>query len=227
MSEFKLFDRGAEKTALLIPGWATDYRIFNSLDLDANYLMPIEFSPLGFDEDLIEAMAKYRIDRISVIGWSMGGFIGADLLSKYKDRITDITFIGVRKRYQRDEIESTGSYLKKNKTAFLCRFYKDCFSGEEKEELSAFKAGLMKSYLNEMSMDTLLEGLQYLSTSRIRPQSLTGVDVKFIHGEEDRIAPIKEILELKDGSPNIKLVTVRGAGHIPFLRKDFREIFLA
>ncbi len=170
-------------------------------------------------------MDRYGIDRISVIGWSMGGFIGSDLLSKCKDRITDITFVSVRKGYSKEEIEATKSYLNKNRTAFLYRFYNDCFSGEERKELSAFKTGLMKSYLNEMNMNALLEGLQYLSTSRIRPQNLAGVKVKFIHGEEDRIAPIKEVLELKDELPDMRLIVIKGAGHIPFLKKSFKEIF--
>ncbi len=224
MSEFKLFDRGRKETVLLIPGWAADYRIFDSLDLDANYLAPVIFSPFDFEKNFIEAMDRYGIDRISVIGWSMGGFIGSDLLSKCKDRITDITFVSVRKGYSKEEIEATKSYLNKNRTAFLYRFYNDCFSGEEREELSAFKTGLMKSYLNEMSMDTLLEGLRYLSKSRIRPQSLTGIKVKFIHGSEDKIAPIKDVLELKDECPDIRLITVKGAGHIPFLKKNFKEV---
>ena len=224
MSEFKLFDRGAKRTALLIPGWAADYRIFNSLDLEANYLMPIEFSPFDFEKSFIEAMARYNIDKISIIGWSMGGFIGSDLLSRCKDRITDITFVSVRRGYPKEEIEATRSYLKKNKTAFLYRFYNDCFSGEERKELSAFKAGLMKNYLNEISMDTLLEGLQYLSTSRILPQNLAGINVKFIHGTEDKVAPMKEVLELKDQLPDARLIAVKGAGHILFLKNSFREI---
>jgi len=224
VSEFKLFDRGVKETVLLIPGWAADYRIFNSLDLNANYLMPVKFSPFNFEKSFIEAMTRYSIDRISVIGWSMGGFIGYDLLSKCRDRIIDITFVSVRKEYPKGEIEATRSYLKKNKTAFLYRFYNDCFSGEEKGELSAFKKGLMKDYLNEMSTDLLLEGLQYLSASRIKPQALAGVKTKFIHGEEDKIAPIKEVLELKDELPDMRLIAIKGAGHIPFLKKSFKEI---
>lgn len=225
MSEFKLFDRGRKEAVLLIPGWAADHRIFDSLDLDANYLVPVIFSPFDFEKGFIEAMTKYGIDKISVIGWSMGGFIGSDLLSKHKDRITDITFISVRKGYPKEEIEAARSRLNKNRAAFLYGFYNDCFSAEEKKELSAFKAGLMKSYLNEMNMNALLEGLQYLSTSRMRPQNLAGVKVKFIHGEGDKIAPVREVLELKDELPDMRLVVIKGAGHIPFLRKGFKEIF--
>ena len=41
-SEFKLIDRGFKDTILLIPGWAADYRIFDSLDLEFNYLLPMK-----------------------------------------------------------------------------------------------------------------------------------------------------------------------------------------
>ena len=38
--KFKYIDRQKPETAVLVPGWATDYRIFDTLDLDYNYLMP-------------------------------------------------------------------------------------------------------------------------------------------------------------------------------------------
>lgn len=225
MSEFRLFNRGAKGTILFIPGWAADYRIFDPVELDANYLMPLRFSPFDFEKGLLETMAKHRLDKISIIGWSMGGFLGSDLLSKYKDRITDVTFISVRKGYTKEEIGAVEAYLKENKTAFLRGFYNDCFSKEEKMELSVFKKGLMKSYLNDISMDTLLEGLRYLSASRISLQALTGVKVRFIHGEEDNIASIKEVFELKESLPDAELIAVKGAGHMPFLKNSFKEIF--
>jgi pimeloyl-ACP methyl ester carboxylesterase len=218
MSEFKLFDRGAKGTILFIPGWAADYRIFGSLELDANYLMPLSFSPFDFEKGLLETMTKHRLGKISVMGWSMGGFLAFDLLSKYKDRIADITFISVRKGYTKEEIKTVEAYLKENKAAFLYRFYNNCFSKEERRELSVFKKGLMKSYLNDISMDTLLEGLRYLSASRISPQALAGVKIKFVHGEKDNIAPIKGVIELKEGLPDAELITVKGAGHMPFLK---------
>jgi pimeloyl-ACP methyl ester carboxylesterase len=224
MSEFKLFDRGFKDTVLFIPGWAADYRIFNSIDIDANYLMPLVYSPFDFDMDLLRSMNKYNLDRVSVIGWSMGGFIGHDLLLKHKDRIADITFVGVRKEYTEEEIESSRNLLKKNRAAFLYRFYSECFSKEEGRERSCFKNGLMRDYLNEMNEGILLEGLQYLSSSRIKPQVLRGIKTKFIHGLKDRIAPVKEVMELKEEAPDMELITIKDAGHIPFLKNNFKEI---
>jgi pimeloyl-[acyl-carrier protein] methyl ester esterase len=225
MSEFKFFDRGAASAILLIPGWATDYRIFGSLDIRANYLIPVKFSPFDFEKDLLEAMSKNKLKSISIIGWSLGGFTAFDFLSKNKDKVDSVTFVSVRGGYKKEEIEGTRNYLNKNKTAFLYKFYNDCFSGNERDRLSCFKKGLMKNYLNEMSLETLFEGLDYLSASRITPQALKPGKVRFVHGAEDRIAPVKEAIELKDDMPGVELIVMEKTGHMPFLSESFKNIF--
>ena len=81
--EFKFFDRGYNSTTLLIPGWASDWRIFNTLNLDSNYLVPTLFSPFDFDKGLLDILNQNGLKVIAVMGWSMGGFIAYGLLSKY------------------------------------------------------------------------------------------------------------------------------------------------
>jgi pimeloyl-ACP methyl ester carboxylesterase len=225
MSEFKLFNRGFDRTILLIPGWAADYRIFSSLNLYGNYLMPVEFSPFDFEEGLLEAMGANGINRISVMGWSMGSFLAFDLLSRYKDWIDRVIFISAREAYGADELEDAKAHLKKNKRAFLYKFYNRCFFKAEKQELSYFRKGLMKAYLDQMRLETLLEGLDYLSAGRITPRIPDGIEIKFIHGEEDSIAPITEARILKNNLPGARLIAVPSTGHMPFLKHNFKEIF--
>ncbi|MDP3790772.1 MAG: alpha/beta fold hydrolase [Candidatus Omnitrophota bacterium] len=224
MSEFKLLDRSAGSTILLIPGWATDYRIFNPMDIKANYLVPVRFSPLDFEKNLFDEMDKNDLDKVSIMGWSMGGFMAFDLAKKHPPRFDSVTLVSVRERYEGGEIKETMSYLKKNKTAFLYKFYNDCFSKNERDELSRFKKELMKDYLNTMSLDTLLDGLEYLSGSRITPPGPNGMKVRFVHGEEDRIAPVEEARSLSEKFPGSKFIPIETAGHIPFLKNDFDKI---
>lgn len=224
MSEFKLLDRSAKTTTLLIPGWAADHRIFNSIDINSNYLMPVKFSPLDFEKNLFDAMDKNKLDKISLLGWSMGGFIAFDLIKKHRQKFSSVTFVSVREGYEEGEIRETISYLKKNKTAFLYKFYNDCFSENDRNGLSRFKKELMRDYLNTMNMDMLLEGLEYLSKSRITTQPLSGVKVRFVHGQEDRIAPIKEAHVLSDCLPGSEFTAMKATGHIPFLKNDFNRI---
>ena len=80
MSKFKYEPKGAEGAILLIPGWATDYRIFSGLDIGYNILLPVEFSPFGFCKGLLDAMDDNHLKKISILGWSMGGYIACDLL---------------------------------------------------------------------------------------------------------------------------------------------------
>lgn len=224
-SAFKFFDRGFKDTLLLIPGWATDYRIFGRLELDFNYLMPVEFSPLNFEERLESALKNEGLDGISILGWSMGGFMASDFISAYPGAAKEAALVGVRRSYEEDKIERVKAYLRKNKRAFLYRFYCECFSNNETEALSWFKENLMKDYLLNMNLDSLLEDLDYLLKARIELGKAEGIKLTFIHGQEDRIAPIEEAMELKKHLPGAEFISVKRAGHMPFLAADFREIF--
>lgn len=224
MSEFKFIDRGYNSTTLLIPGWASDWRIFNTMNLDSNYLVPNVSLPFDFDKGLSGALEQNGLKKITVIGWSMGGFIAYGLLSKYRDIIDEAILISVRRRYEKESIENIKIYLKKNARAFLCKFYKDCFSPNESERLAWFKDNLLKEYLDLMDLDMLLEGLDYLSGAEIDTVNTGSTKLKLIHGDEDKIAPIKDAYELKRSMPKAEFIVVSGSGHMPFLNSNFKRI---
>lgn len=222
MSEFKFIDRGYDSTTLLIPGWASDWRIFNTLNLGSNYLVPTAFSPFDFDKGLLDILEQNGLERIDVMGWSMGGFIAYGLLSKYRDIISEAILISVRRRYEKENIENIKTYLKKNTQAFLYKFYKDCFSPNEKEEFTWFKDNLLKEYLGLKGSDALFEGLDYLSNAEVGAMNTGNTKLKLIHGEEDRIVPIKDALGLRDSMPEAEFIAVKGSGHVPFLSSNFK-----
>lgn len=224
-SAFKFFDRGFKETLLLIPGWATDYRIFGPLDLDFNYLMPVEFSPFDFEEKLESALKEKKLGGISILGWSMGGFVASDLMSRCPGIAKEVTFVGVRRSYREDEIERTKAYLRKDKKAFLYKFYHEFFSDNEAKALSWFKGDIMKKYLSDMDLDLLLEDLDYILKARIKLGANEGVRIKFIHGQEDRIAPIEEAMEIRGSLPRAEFISMKGVGHMPFLAADFKKVF--
>lgn len=225
ISEFKLFDRGFEDTILLIPGWATDYRIFDALDLNSNYLMPIELSPFDFNDRLLAALHENGLDVISILGWSMGAFLAWDFISEYPERIDGTVFIvSAKRRYERLAIEKIKIYLKKNRVAYLHKFYHECFSKDELESLSWFKRHLLKSYLKQMELQALLEGLDYLSNAELEFQGLERLKIKFVHGCADKIAPIEEAIEIAEDLPAAEFISIEGAGHMPFLNPAFSKL---
>lgn len=211
---------------VLIPGWATDYKIFNTLKLDYNYLLPLNFSPFNFEKDLRGFLDKKRIERISLLGWSLGGFLAYEFAARNSERIDDLILLSIRKKFDSALLKEIGLKIKKNKRGYLYKFYIDCFCGDEKEELIWFKKNLMKDYISEIKIKELLLSLDYLSAAGIEPKPPGALrNISVFHGANDRIAPINEAREISSKLPQAKFVCIEGAGHIPFLNRRFAQAF--
>ncbi|MDD2689733.1 MAG: alpha/beta hydrolase [Candidatus Omnitrophica bacterium] len=225
-SQFKLMDRGFKRNIVLIPGWATDRRIFGSLELDYNYILPEKLNPFGFNAGLSLVLNKNSINRVSLFGWSLGGFLAVDFALKNPDRIDEVILLGIRKRFDSKTLENVRRKLKESKKAYLYKFYLECFSGAEKKELSWFRRHLLRDYLGKMSMEDLISGLDYFSKAYIDIKTLASIKkLRVFHGSADRIAPVKEIEEIKSSLTNQKFIIMPDAGHMPFLNHNFLERF--
>ncbi len=215
---FKYLDRGYQKAIVLIPGWAADYRIFDSLDLKFNYLLPLNFSPFTFEKSLLNVLRDKGIAKVSLFGWSLGGFLGVEFALKHKDLIDELILISVRKKYKEKEIAVIKELLKKSKKGYLYKFYARCFF--KKISLSRFKENLFKSYCEQFDLEYLFAALDYLGRTKIEPKELDRIErVKIIHGEADKIAPIKEARSIKN-STRAEFIAIKNSGHIPFLEVD-------
>jgi len=217
---FRHVDRGYEDTAVLIPGWACDYRVFASLDLRFNYLLPLDFSPFTFEKDALAAFKKHGLGKVSLFGHSLGGFAASDFASRHPDLVERLMMVSVRKRYPAKGLADIRGYLDKNKKAYLYRFYHSCFP--DRETMAWFRGNLLKRYCEESDLGRLLQALEYLEEAEIKTPSLKDVeDVTMVHGSLDRIAPIEEAVQINEALPEACFITVEGAGHMPFLTKEF------
>lgn len=224
-SEFKFIDRGYKETLLLIPGWGLDYRTFAALDLKYNYLVSTLVWPTDFVDRLEETLKNLALERISILGHSMGGFLAYDFAVKYPGRIAELILVGVRKRYGAEAIDPIRENIKRKRAGFMYKMYDQSFSACEKDILSHFKSTLLKIYIKEMGVDLLEAGLDYLSRAEITAKNLKHVNIRFIHGEDDVIAPISEAKALASELPEARFYKVEGGGHMLLLRKDFNSIF--
>jgi len=225
-SEFKLVERGFKETLVLIPGWASDYRIFNSLELDYNYILPVKFLPFDFTKDLLGFLDNNSLDQVSLFGWSMGAFLAADFSAAFPARIKELFFTGIRRKFPKDILEDVKLKIKKNWKAYLYRFYPDSFSAFDQDALAWFRKHLLKEYLSSMKPGELIAGLDYLAGARLKPQSLAGVKkITIFHGCEDKIAPFSEARSISRSLPGSKFVSFPGAGHAVFLNSNFIQKF--
>jgi pimeloyl-ACP methyl ester carboxylesterase len=225
MQRFKFIDRGFKKDILLIPGWATDTNIFDRLDIPFNYILPENIPPERIGEAFNCFSKNTNQPLMSILGWSMGGFIAVDLVSRYPQAFDEIILVGVRRRYNENDIDYVRGCLKKNTRAYLYRFYGRLLSQPEKEHEKWFKEILLKKYLENPDSLYLFDGLDYLAGKELKTDSLKGLKVIFVHGENDSIASLEEAGLLAGSLPAAKLVSIKGACHFPVLREEFRDIF--
>ncbi|MFH0925599.1 MAG: alpha/beta hydrolase [bacterium] len=215
---FKFIQRGKEKTIVLLPGWATDWRIFERLDLDYNYILTDDLLYLYKENNLIEVLKEQDLSSVSFFGWSLGGFWAADFASRYDRLVDELILVGVCKTYNQKKIEKVKELLIKNKRAYLYKFYKQCFYPSK---YSWFKEHLQEKYLSGIGLSVLLETLDYLACNPIIPSNLKSIKkIKIIHGENDPIAPIAEARQIKEEIPWAEFICVKNQGHFPFFQTE-------
>lgn len=140
-----------------------------------------------------------------------------DFARAFPQKCDEVFLAGVRKGYTEGEISAVRQRVEKNKAAFLRRFYEDCFAPQD-GLWQWFKEHLLKSYLEAMPSDGLLEGLDHLLRASIDPQGLQAVrKLTIFHGTEDRIAPFQEASVIAAQASSARFVALPGAGHMGFL----------
>ncbi len=224
-SRFKYIYRGFKDALVLIPGWATDYRIFSSLDLNYNYLLPVKFNLLDFKKKLREELERNCLNKVSIFGYSLGGFLAGEFFKDNPERINKLILVSIRKKYNPVLLEEIAIKLKKNKKAYLYKFYLNCFSDKDKIGVSWFKEELLKDYLDAMTLPELLRGLEYLSGAELQMGALkTFKKLTIIHGKDDIVAPFREAVEIKSELPQVEFIGLPDSGHIPFLSRKFEYL---
>ncbi len=146
-SGFNFRNRGFKDTLVLIPGWATDYRIFDGLKLDYNYLLATRLCPFDFNQALLNQLDQLKINKVSVFGFSLGGFLGAEFAANFPERITELILLGVRNCYEPKILEDIKYEIQKNSRPWFYKFYLNCFSGADRKGLSWFRDNLFKLIL--------------------------------------------------------------------------------
>jgi len=221
---FKFVDRKQKFPLVIVPGWAFDYRVFDTLDLPYNYIFFRGESLDDFEDKLKEILAKNNISRISLLGWSQGAFAACDFACENPDTVEEVILIGTRKKYDKKALTDIKEYLKKNKKAYLYKFYRQCFSEDEEKSYRWFRESLLKNYLKQFSLPKLIRTLEQLGQAKIEPTRLKKLNrLTIVHGRNDLIAPVDEASNLADTLPQCRLIVFDKAGHLPFLRKDFRK----
>lgn len=216
--------RGASDSTVFFPGWATDFRVFDNLDLPTNRLLPLDPFSRGLPDELAAHIRAKGLGCVTLIGWSLGGFVGVDFARRFPELVSRLILCGVRQRYPADQIEAMRRGILDDKERALASFYRQCFLPARKKDYQWFRDELAPHYFKEMSIGHLVESLDCLAQAGISPESLPSHPICMIHGDRDIVAPVSEAAAIAEGAGNVELHIMRDTGHAAFLTQDSQEV---
>ena len=219
---FKYMDRHRKNAIVLVSGWAFDERIFTHLDLPFDVISYTKMNMVDFELDLLAYLSRKKLNRISLLGWSQGALACAQFAARHPECIRELTLVSLRPSYDQASIDQIKRLLQRNQRAYLRQFYKTCFSSVGLETYRWFKQTLQTEYLDMFPEATLCKGLDWLAQAQLFPDALkTMRSLTVIHGSDDRIAPVQDVIDWVAKLPQANLVLLQKGGHIPFLSDEF------
>jgi len=224
MEEFFVIGGGGDPSMVLLPGWATDGRIFDGVFPGVTAVTTGQLRPDGFSRRLAAFLDRAARGPVTIVGWSLGGFLAAGFAREYPYLVRRIVLVGIRRKYPDDDVAGIARSLSADPAACLSAFYARCFHPSQTSDYRRFRAGLRSVYLREMDGGLLREGLSYLAAARLSGGTLPACPVTIVHGEKDVIAPLAEAEGVAREGGNATFHPLPGAAHAAFLADGFREV---
>ena len=237
--------KGKGKPVLLIHGWGTsgkiwegceelikkDYKLF-IIDLPGMGSSPI-INPYNIKK-LIEQIDKIIPEKVTIIGWSLGGLIAIQYALKYPKKINSLICISSTPCFVQKKGWSYGVDMN-----FFKKFNRDFISNWRKTLKKFFILQLIKSKTNKMiinklendfigksppSKEALKKTLSILEETDIRNDiKKINLPTLVIAGRKDMITDYRSTIWLKKNIKNSESYIFDNAGHMPFVshKKEF------
>ena len=222
--EFFIVGGGGVPSMVLLPGWATDGRIFEGVLPGVSAVTTGTLRPQGFAARLAAFLDRVPRGPVTVVGWSLGGFLAAEFARTYPDRVRRVVLVGIRREYPEGDVEAVLRSLSADPGACLSGFYAQCFYPSQIPAYRRVRGRLQTAYLKEMDGGALREGLSYLAGARLSRGTLPACPVAVVHGEDDVIAPFAEGEGVARECGNATFHPLPGTAHAAFLADGFRAV---
>jgi malonyl-CoA O-methyltransferase len=207
----------AKIPTVFLPGWGFDGRILRLLKPSPSWISPETFlAPDTLEEEILHLIAQCNIQKIRIIGWSMGAMLGLDFAAKYPEKIDSLILVSFRSGWPEHEIKQLKMEFGQNPENFLKGFYRKCFLGD-KQSYSNFCKTLEPLYLAaaDENVKRLQQGLEYLGKFKIS-STVPDIPLRLIHGKQDIISPVTEMAALQGSDVEV----IENSGHAVFLAES-------
>ncbi len=230
---------GAGKPLVLIHGWAMHSGVwldFAKLLAKFYQVTCIDLPGHGQSEKLghftLETISEVLIrsvpDEASCwLGWSLGSSVALTIANRYPERCSSLILLAGNPHFVRTDrwpginiqvLNAFADNLSIDSQATLLRFLSLQINGlpNYKELATTLKAAI--SQYPAPDHDTLLQGLQILKASDLRP-ALTKlkIPVSALLGSNDTLVPAIVGHDMQQLLPQLELNIIDRAGHVPFL----------
>ncbi|MHB9131310.1 MAG: alpha/beta fold hydrolase [Armatimonadota bacterium] len=193
--EWQFHARGGQQTLVLLPGWATDIRIFGDWVTDDDLVTP-QGMLTGELVGLADFLTGLGGKPVVLVGWSLGGFAAAEFACRHPHLVAQLVLVGIRQRYPAAPATALRDAVAQDPRSALPDFYRRCFLPAQREDYRQFRRTLEPAYLEEFATDDLLAGLDYLLAATLTPAALPPCPTTIIHGAQDYFAPVEEARQL-------------------------------
>jgi pimeloyl-ACP methyl ester carboxylesterase len=222
--EFIVAGGEGDPSMVLLPGWATDGRIFEGMLPGVTAVTTGQLRPKRFPRRLAAFLDRTARGPVTVVGWSLGGFLAAEFAREYPDRVRRVVLVGIRREYPEGDVAGVLRSLSADPGSCLSGFYTQCFFPSQMPAYRRFHARLQAVYLREMDGGALREGLSYLAGARLSRETLPACPMAIVHGEKDVVAPIAEAEGVAREGGNATFHPLPGGAHAAFLADGFRAV---
>lgn len=197
---------------VFLPGWAFSGMILALADKPLGWLaMDVPLDPASALTDLSVFLDSQALDRVHLVGWSMGGNLALDFAATNPARIAGLTLLGVRAAWPVEEIAAIRAGLNQEPEDFLRDFHRKCFLGS-RGAYRRFVALQQEALLQALDLPLLERGLNYLADWRL-PRIIPECPIVCGHSRKDVVAPLAFRLRI----PGAQVKLAGHGGHTFFL----------
>ena len=208
---------------------APDLRSFGNSKDDSS-----ELSMDLFANDLIALMDDLKLDKVTVCGLSMGGYIALNAIQRYPERFDAIILCDTQCNADNEEgkakrFTSIEDIKSKGITDFTEGFLKNVFHTETVSSKPEIVASVKNMMLSN-SEHAFTNGLKALAERNETCSKLDQIDVRtlIICGSDDTLTPVSKAQHLHENIKGSQLSIIQKAGHISNMEQseDFNKIII-
>ena len=235
--------QGEGEVVLFVHGWSFDGNVwFKQID---NFLKDYRVVVLDLpghgqsdykrEADIVEdinfIIGELKLDRINLIGHSLGGLLCLKLALKYPALIKKLVLIGASAKFVRtpeynfglkkEDIDKLRSFLTDDYPDILLVFIRWLFTRQERNQGDFSEAwSRLSKKENWPRREAMGDFLSLIEKEDIRKQ-LVGLNIPtlIISGVNDPICPVESVDYLGRQIKNSKVELFDGCGHLPFVTR--------